>query len=57
MKQKSKEFLNILKIVQQIRGNSEEEKEACLKVVGKVTLLSVLVDKRTLSIAAFILVI
>lgn len=46
-----------MKIVQQKRGNSEEEKEARLKVVGEVTLLSVLVDKRTLSIAAFILVI
>lgn len=39
------------------RRSSEEEKEACLEIAGEVTLLSILVDKGTLSISVFILLI
>lgn len=39
------------------RRSSEEEKEAWLEIAGEVTLLSILVDKGTLSISVFILLI
>lgn len=45
--------------MQKKRSGEQEkaEKAACLEVVGEATLPSVLVDKRTLSTTAFILLI